>query len=162
MGGKKVLALDPGPVVSGAVLVRLREHYPPLLLQKWTGDDTGAMLKRFKTIPRDVLAIEMIASYGMPVGAEVFETCVWIGRFLESSTSPVERITRNKVKNLICHSSRAKDANIRRAILDMYPATGGGKTPQIGTKKQPGPLCGMAKHAWPALALAIAYQRISG
>lgn len=103
------------------------------------------------------LAIEMIASYGMPVGREVFETCLWIGRFVQAWHSPedVELIYRKDVKMHLCGTPRAKDQNVRQALIDLFPATGGGKTPQIGTVKQPGPLYGVSTHAWPALGVAI-------
>lgn len=105
----------------------------------------------------DALAIEMIASYGMPVGKEVFETCVWIGRFIQSwgDSTPVKLVYRKDVKMRLCGSMKAKDANIRQALIDLFPATGGGKTPQIGTKSKPGPLYGVSTHIWPALAVAV-------
>ncbi|MNY62967.1 hypothetical protein D3C86_1998680 [compost metagenome] len=55
----------------------------------------------------------------------------------------------------LCKTPRAKDANVRQALLDMFPRTGGGKTPQIGTKAQPGPLFGVSSHAWAALGVAV-------
>jgi hypothetical protein len=72
-----ILAIDPGPVESAWVTyANGRPHY---------------FAKQPNHEVRDVVAdafakglyvcIEMIASYGMPVGAEVFETCLWIGRF---------------------------------------------------------------------------------
>ena len=77
----------------------------------------------------DFLALEMIASYGMAVGKEVFETCVWIGRFQQKWRWPAEVrfVYRQDVKLHLCGSPRAKDANIRQALLDMFPSTGGGK-----------------------------------
>lgn len=104
------------------------------------------------------LAIEMVACYGMPVGATVFDTCVWIGRFIEAWGKEYTRVYRKDVKMHLCNSMRAKDSNIRQAILDKYPATGGGKTPQIGTKAQPGPLFGISKDVWAALAVAITFS----
>ncbi|MDQ1921650.1 hypothetical protein [Massilia pseudoviolaceinigra] len=103
------------------------------------------------------LALEMIASYGMAVGREVFETCVWIGRFKQAWHAPdrVELVYRKDVKMHLCGTPRAKDPNVRQALLDMFPATGGGKTPQVGTKGQPGPLYGVSSHAWAALAVAV-------
>lgn len=103
------------------------------------------------------LAIEMVASYGMPVGHEVFETVRWVGRMQQAWHSPdaVHLIYRRDVKLHLCNSAKAKDANVRQAILDLYPRTGGGKTPQVGTKGQPGPLYGVSSHAWSALAIAI-------
>jgi hypothetical protein len=99
----------------------------------------------------------MIASYGMAVGREVFETCVWIGRFTQAWHAPaaVELVYRQDVKLHLCGNPRARDANIRQALLDLFPRAGGGKTPQIGTKAKPGPLYGVSSHAWPALAVAI-------
>lgn len=103
------------------------------------------------------LAIEMIASYGMPVGREVFETCLWIGRFVQAWHNPdaVQLIYRRDVKTHLCGTAKAKDANIRQALLDRFPRTGGGKTPQVGTKAAPGPLYGVSTHAWAALAVAM-------
>lgn len=106
------------------------------------------------------LAIEMIASYGMPVGKETFETVRWIGRFQQAWDMPddVMLVYRQDVKLHLCKSTRAKDSNVRQALLDMFPATGGGKTPQVGTKAQPGPLYGISSHAWAALGVAITAQ----
>ena len=102
-----------------------------------------------------IVAIEMIASYGMPVGKEVFETCVWIGRFAEAweqSGGKVRFIYRRDVKLHHCHNARANDANIRAALIDRY---GPGKDKAIGTKKSPGPLYGIKADVWSALAVAL-------
>lgn len=103
------------------------------------------------------LAIERIQGYGMAVGREVFETCEWVGRFAQTWNGhvPPLLIYRREVKLYLCGSVAAKDANVRQALIDRFPAVGGGKTPQIGTKAQPGPLYGISSHAWSALAVAI-------
>lgn len=99
------------------------------------------------------VAIEMIASYGMAVGREVFETCVWIGRFIErrSGHNACRLVYRKDVKLHLCGSPRAKDANIRQALIDRW----GGKAEAVGTVKKPGPLYGVKSHAWAALAVAV-------
>ena len=96
------------------------------------------------------LFVEMIASYGMAVGREVFETCVWIG-WIECAASlhgnKVQRVFRKDVKLHLCNSVRAKDANVRQALLDRLG-------PQ-GTKREPGPTYGVKSHEWAALAVAV-------
>jgi hypothetical protein len=101
------------------------------------------------------LAIEMIASYGMPVGAEVFETCVWIGRFIQSWTTRRgnwTKVYRLDVKLALCGSARAKDGNVRQALIDRF----GGKDKAIGRKANPGPLYGISGDLWAALGVAVA------
>jgi hypothetical protein len=104
-------------------------------------------------------AIEMIASYGMPVGVETFETVLWIGQFTYAHHAChgtlVDLVYRKDVALHLCHSARAKDTNVRRALLDRFSRTGGGDTPQVGIKKQPGPLYGVRTHIWSALAVAV-------
>lgn len=136
-----ILALDPGPVNSAFVLwdghrIVDAAHWP-------NADIRQVVIGR----DYDLLAIEMIASYGMAVGREVFETCVWIGRFAEIARQPVQLVYRKDVKLHLCQSPRAKDANIRQALIDRLG-------PQ-GTKKNPGPTYGMRSHLWAALAVAL-------
>jgi hypothetical protein len=144
------LAIDPGTDKSGwCVLLDGR------VLESGVDQNFDMLLRVMRFEGR--MAIEMIASYGMAVGREVFETCVWIGRFVQASPNPgaVRLVYRRDVKLHLCGTAKAKDPNIRQALLDMFPRTGGGKTPQVGTKSQPGPLYGVSSHAWAALAVAV-------
>jgi hypothetical protein len=146
-----ILAIDPGTTESGYCIYdgeRVRE----------SGVLANAdMLVRVQQWPAARLCIEMIASYGMAVGREIFETCVWIGRFQQAWRSPevVELVYRRDVKLHLCGTTKAKDPNVRQALLDMFPRTGGGATPQVGTKNKPGPLFGVSSHAWAALGVAV-------
>lgn len=146
------IAVDPGTEESAYIVYRDGEIIDKDILEN---DEMRLMLEQCFRAPNDKLAIEMVASYGMPVGKDVFETVLWIGRFIEAWGGPYKKVYRKDVKLHLCKSMKAKDANIRQAIIDRYPPIGGGKTPQIGIKDQPGPLYGMKSHLWSALAVAI-------
>lgn len=140
-----ILAIDPGCAES-AWLIYEAESGNINGFGKDKNDDLFSMLNPFLT---DHLAIEMIASYGMPVGKEVFETCIWIGRYIEFFNGPHTLIYRKDVKMHLCNSVKAKDANIRQALLD--------KVGPQGTKKAPGPTYGISKDVWSALAIAVTF-----
>lgn len=153
----KILAVDPGTKQSGWCLL---DGSTPLAFGVLENEK---MIEEIRaTYDADILAVEMIASYGMAVGREVFETCVWIGRFVEAWRDPeaVHLVYRKDVKTHLCGTTKAKDANVRQALIDLYPATGGGSTPQIGTKAKPGPLYGISSHVWPALAVGFTVKSI--
>ena len=101
----------------------------------------------------DVVVIEKVESYGMAVGAEVFGTVLWSGRFAEAAHRvPVVLLPRRAVKLALCADSRAKDANIRQALIDRF-----GGSAAIGRKASPGPLYGISRDVWSALAIAVTY-----
>jgi hypothetical protein len=145
----RLMAIDPGPTESA--WVRL-EDGRLLGFGKVTND---AVTSLYRSRDREWLAIEMIASYGMPVGAEVFETCVAIGRFIESWTpGSWTLVYRKDVKLHLCNSPRANDAAIRQALIDRY----GGRDKAIGKKANPGPLYGVSGDVWSALAVAVTWS----
>ena len=148
-----ICAVDPGTTQSGFVML-----YGDLVTR--SGVLPNKEMLAVVSAHRGVVAIEMVASYGMAVGKEVFETVRWLGRFQQACADPeaVKLVYRRDVKIHVCNSSKAKDPNVRQALLDMFPATGGGKTPQIGTKAKPGPLYGVSTHAWAALGVAVTVQ----
>jgi hypothetical protein len=144
------VGIDPGPEQSGLVL--LGPDNRVLVAGVWPNESILMWLGRHRLGDRGKVAIEMIASYGMAVGREVFDTCVWIGRFLEAASSslspmPVRLHPRQRVKLHLCQSVRAKDANVRQALIDRLGP--------VGTSKAPGPLFGVSSHAWAALAVAL-------
>ncbi|MGE5328081.1 MAG: hypothetical protein ACM3KR_01040, partial [Deltaproteobacteria bacterium] len=78
-----ILAIDPGNVESAYVL--LDENLKVIEFGKYINENVRCEVRRLfnKYYPNVHVAIEMVAHYGtgMPAGKEVFETCVWIGRF---------------------------------------------------------------------------------
>ena len=155
-----VMGIDPGTTKSGFVMYcsNLKSIHDKGIIdnEDMVGYIRGLGILHMKP---DVIVIERIKNYGMPMGDSTIDTIFWSGRFCEARDKiyPFRDLTRNQVKMQICGSPRAKDANIRQALIDRFPANGGGKIPQIGTKKQPGPLYGMKEDMWAALALAITY-----
>lgn len=137
-----ILAIDPGPLQSGWCLFGERVIDSGIM-------DNDPLLRKVIGSGADHLAIEMIASYGMAVGKDVFETCVWIGRFIQAWRDPesVKLVYRKDIKLELCGSARAKDTNVRQSLIDRVG-------PQ-GTKKVPGPTYGIKSHAWSALAVAL-------
>lgn len=120
------------------------------------------------------IACEMVAHYGqgMAVGKEVFETCVWIGRFLqeaEHNNIPFHLVYRSQVKQHLCGNAKAKDGNVRQALIDLLgPQTIKEPVEKInrkGVKKivyktTPGPTYGVSEHRWQALAVGITWNAI--
>ena len=151
-----ILAIDPGTTRSAWVLY---DAEASCVLERGI-QDNSYLLEELRYIddgpdPRpSVAVIEQVASYGMPVGAEVFETVRWSGRFEEAlHPTPVVQLTRKTIVVHLCGSARAKDPNVRQVLLDRW----GGKAAAIGLKKTPGPLYGLHADLWAALAVAVAY-----
>ena len=151
-----LLAIDPGPTQSAWMVYnsetggyRNAAHSPNEDLLALIRTDVAPALHVERVV------IEKVEGFGMPVGAEVFETVYWSGRFAEAA-SPirVDRIGRKAVKLHLCGTVRAKDGNIRQALIDRY---GGSKEAAIGRKASPGPLYGISGDVWSALAVAVTY-----
>lgn len=152
----RILAIDPGNLYSAYVV--LDEDLRPLHHAKVENEELiRSVIPNLLASGITDLAIEMIASYGMAVGKTVFDTCVYIGRLKEACRSVKDQgyIYRMEEKSNLCHNSRAKDANIRVALVDRFaPDTpNGGK----GTKKNPGFFYGFAADQWAAMAVGVTY-----
>ena len=151
---KGVIAIDPGNEKSAYVI--------------WNGQEiirsgivvNEQMLSIVGSDAQDYLVIEKVACYGMPVGETVFETVYWTGRFCEAWSfrtgygyrTDFMRLPRHEVKMHLCHNMRAKDGNIRQALIDRF-----GENP---TKQRPNPIYGenkISKDMWQAWALAVTY-----
>ena len=85
----------------------------------------------------------------MSVSDSIFDTVYWTGRFREAwgDKGFFDRIPRMTVKMHLCHNSRAKDSNIRQALIDRFGAP--------GTKKEQGLTYGLKADMWQAFALAV-------
>jgi hypothetical protein len=141
-----ILAIDPGNVESAYVLW---DSLNEVIVEKGKLQNE-ALRAVILTLKQNVehCWVEMIQAYGMPVGIEVFDTCVWIGRFMEVfGAQNVTRVPRKMVVHYHTGATRAKDGNVRQSLIDRYGCP--------GTKKHQGKLYGVSKDVWQALALAV-------
>lgn len=139
-----LIAIDPGTDVSAVVIWDGAKLHSASILENHRA------LQCVRLHPEGfTVAVEMVACYGMPVGREVFETCLVIGRIQEICASrnvPCRLVYRRDVKLHHCGTSKAKDANIRQSLIDKYGAP--------GVKKAQGVTYGIKSHLWAAFAVA--------
>lgn len=151
-----VLAIDPGNEYSAYCLIDSKT-YRPLRFDK--ANNLVVLHDISYELEFDRVVIEKIASYGMPVGESVFDTCIWTGRFMQAVEDYKRKqsvaVRRYEVKNNICHDSRAKDSNIIQALVDRF--TPGQMNRGKGTKKEPGWFYGFRADVWQAYALGVTY-----
>ena len=155
----RVFAIDPGNIESAYCVIAAATRRPMQFGK--VGNDARLGMRRRFAVPTDapeLVVIERVASYGMAVGREVFETCEWTGRFAEAALErevPVAYVYRRDEKLHICGDSRAKDANIRRALIDRFARHDlkNGK----GTKKKPDWFYGITADVWAAYAVGLTY-----
>lgn len=150
-----IFAIDPGTFESA--YVRMDEDCRPVRFGKIPNEELLCMVRQADW-PKDDLVIEMVQSYGMAVGKEVFDTVFWIGRFWEAGSRFASRnlIYRREEKIALCGSAKAGDANIRQALVDRfaYGVPNKGK----GTKKDPGWFYGFRADMWQAYAVGVTWR----
>ena len=151
-----ILAIDPGNIESAYCIIK-KDTYKPIAFGKVNNDELlNAINNNLYSFDVDTLVIEKVASYGMAVGQTVFDTCIWTGRFVQGyldnsviNRQNVEYIYRKDEKMNLCNSMKAKDSNIRQALIDRFG--------EVGTKKNPGWFYGFKKDIWAAYAVGVTY-----
>ena len=163
MTDKVLLAIDPGDEYSAFVFMDI-ETYKPLYFAKEKNEEAInhmiEYIKGYGTFGVNIknIACEMIASYGMGVGAHVFWTCVVIGKFttlLEQAGCKVDYIYRVDERMNLCKTMKAKDSNIRIALVDRFAKFD--KRSGKGTKKNPDWFYGFSADCWQAYAVGVTW-----
>lgn len=151
-----ILGIDPGCAESGYVIVGRSGGVDSFGKEK--NEDLLEIIDHPPCGFISSAVIEMVGNYGsgMPAGKTVFETAVWIGIYMEALREhnvPVTLIKRKTVVNHLCGTTRAKDGNVRQALVDKHDPAHAGMNHGKGTKDDPGLFYGFAKDAWQAYAL---------
>lgn len=145
-----IFGIDPGPEKSGVAFFDTEKR----AAFNSSGDLSNEILIqliRSGEIQCDQIAIEVIVAMYAHVGAETVRTIRFMGRLEEAAHNigkPVFAASPAEVKKIVCGTASAKDPAVRQALIDQLGAA--------GTKKQRGPTYGVTKHAWRALAVAVA------
>tara|TARA_R110000824_G_scaffold130895_1_gene292787 strand:- start:248 stop:727 length:480 start_codon:yes stop_codon:yes gene_type:complete len=150
-----VLGVDPGPTSCGIALY-CSDRGKVLSARK---DITveSLLLVLSDPVVCDVVALERVQSYGI-AGATLLQTSEVVGRIWQAAKLggyPVELYYRREVLRALDVTGKGnRDSLVRQRLIEMH---GGDRVSAVGTKKQPGPLYGVASHAWQALAVALAH-----
>jgi hypothetical protein len=149
-----VLGIDPGPTHCGFVIYdtescRVIEAHKNLeVVETITGID-------FHSSRVSLVVIERVQSYGI-AGSSLLRTSETVGRLQQTAESlriPTLLMYRREILRILDVTGKGnKDSLVRQRLIEMH---GGDRRTAQGTKKEPGPLYGVASHAWSALAVAV-------
>lgn len=165
-----VIAIDPGPETSGLVVCRTDEAMGDRVSRvisankAATIEDVRHAINKYSLdfkMGRALIAMERVSpgrsSWSLTRTSEV------CGRILEMvyQHSPERTkqdfvmMTRAQVLRTLRVAGRAseRDKLVRHTLIEMH---GGDRMNAVGKKSDPGPLYGVASHAWAALAVAVA------
>ena len=158
----RVLGIDPSNKDhNGAVLLEIEDGRLVISKRMLTGgEDVVQTIRGCASEESDTkltIFCEDIACMGMLVGRDVFQTCFWIGEYRRVAKDlgiDFRLVSRSTIRLHHCHSSRAKDKNIRARMIERFGYYGSGTT-GLGTKKDPGMLYGIKGDMWSALAISV-------
>lgn len=164
---ENILAIDPGSEESAYVLYdgKLIVHGKP---DNETMLDFISLTADLMTPGRGRLVIESTKPFAIQMASgrsmfpsQVYDTAIWIGRFIErwraNADHPYSLIDRREIKLALLGSANGTDARVRAAVVDHYGFNELNKAK--GTKQCPGPLFGVTADRMQALAVALAYSR---
>lgn len=147
----KILAIDPGNNESAYIIW---DGYTIIDKAKISNEELLVLIEGGWN-GLEFVTIEMIASYGFPMGQTTIDTVFWIGRFLDVAVKygyEVKLLFRKTIVIHHCRSPRASDAVVRQALINKYG--------EDSTKKKPNELyitpngTWMNGDLWSAFALA--------
>ena len=153
-----ILSVDPGNKFTAYSILDTSTCHP-IEFGKLSNDEMRDVLINYiKARDSPIVIIETMMSMGMPVGSEVFDTCIFIGRLTELAESigaEVRYITRRQEKLTLCGTMKSKDKDIRRALINRYAEFDfkNGK----GTKKNPDTYYGVASDCWSSCAVGTTW-----
>lgn len=143
-----ILSIDVGTTETGFCLID-KDTYKPIRFGKVSNEE---LLNIVKNEDYDILIYEEFQSYGMPIGISTITSITWNGRYIQSALDKnkiVDYIYRKEEKMDLCGSMKAKDSNIRQALIDRFG--------EVGTKKNKGFFYGFKKDIWSAFAVGCTY-----
>ena len=162
------MAIDPGTTMSAYVV--MNEDYVPLMYGK---KPNAEVLDMVKTALIDELVIECMEARHIEqgvIGDETYETCIWIGRFIQAAYQriiAVHRVYRREERSCLIPSKRNKlpalpewagksaDAQIRAALIQRFAVFD--KKNGKGTRENPDVFYGFAADVWQAYAVGVVH-----
>ena len=149
------LAIDPGPTVCGWV------RYDPehqRVVRSGAADNVPEVLDLIWAV--SMIVIARVSAQGVAANS-LLQTSEVVGRCWQAAAIrgiPVQLLRRYEVCSALGVSGRGKDAIVRQRCLEIL--AGGDAKAARGSKADPGPCYGVAGHAWQALGLALAAERL--